>query len=390
LVDCWKNTFVVGHVVDSCIVFVGGVVVALAQSSETIMKILERYIAKTVLASIGMVTLMLAGLQVFILFVNQLDNLGKADYGIVQAALFVFLQMPYEVYLFFPMACLLGCLIGLGIMASHHELVVMRAAGMSIAQVTLAVFKVALLVIIVVTLLSETLMPKMVRLANDERMQALSGGQTLRTAKGVWMRHQNDFIHIGTISPNNRLDSVYQFHFDTAHRLRLARKIDHIDYEHGVWMAHGVAETDIKNNQTRARHQSLMRWDVPLNARILSVSGVEPDEMTLQGLYQYIQAQKKNHQSVLNYTLVFWQRVTQPLTTVVMMMLAIPFIFGPLRSSTMGSKLLTGVTVGFGFHIINRFLGSVSQVYQFSPEIAAIGPTILFALLGIYLMRRVR
>ena len=380
----------VGHVVDSCIVFVGGVVVALAQSSETIMKILERYIAKTVLASIGMVTLMLAGLQVFILFVNQLDNLGKADYGIVQAALFVFLQMPYEVYLFFPMACLLGCLIGLGIMASHHELVVMRAAGMSIAQVTLAVFKVALLVIVVVTLLSETLMPKMVRLANDERMQALSGGQTLRTAKGVWMRHQNDFIHIGTISPNNRLDSVYQFHFDTAHRLRLARKIDHIDYEHGVWMAHGVAETDIKNNQTRARHQSLMRWDVPLNARILSVSGVEPDEMTLQGLYQYIQAQKKNHQSVLNYTLVFWQRVTQPLTTVVMMMLAIPFIFGPLRSSTMGSKLLTGVTVGFGFHIINRFLGSVSQVYQFSPEIAAIGPTILFALLGIYLMRRVR
>ena len=354
------------------------------------MKILERYIAKTVLASIGMVTLMLAGLQVFILFVNQLDNLGKADYGIVQAALFVFLQMPYEVYLFFPMACLLGCLIGLGIMASHHELVVMRAAGMSIAQVTLAVFKVALLVIVVVTLLSETLMPKMVRLANDERMQALSGGQTLRTAKGVWMRHQNDFIHIGTISPNNRLDSVYQFHFDTAHRLRLARKIDHIDYEHGVWMAHGVAETDIKHNQTRARHQSLMRWDVPLNARILSVSGVEPDEMTLQGLYQYIQAQKKNHQSVLNYTLVFWQRVTQPLTTVVMMMLAIPFIFGPLRSSTMGSKLLTGVTVGFGFHIINRFLGSVSQVYQFSPEIAAIGPTILFALLGIYLMRRVR
>lgn len=354
------------------------------------MKILERYIAKTVLASTAMVTLLLAGLQVFILFVNQLDNLGKGDFGLLQAALFVFLQMPYEVYLFFPMACLLGCLIGLGIMASHHELVVMRAAGMSITQVTLAVFKVAVLVIVVVTVISETVLPNMVRLANDERMQALSGGQALRTAKGVWMRHQNDFIHIGTILPNNRLDRVFQFHFDEAHMLRVARKIDHIDYKQGVWMAHGVAETDIKDASTQTRHESLMRWDVPLSASILSVSGVEPDEMTLQGLYQYIQAQKKNHQSVLNYTLVFWQRMVQPFTTVVMMMLAIPFIFGPLRSSTMGSKLLTGVTVGFGFHIINRFLGSVSQVYQFSPEIAAIGPTCLFALLGLYLMRRVR
>lgn len=354
------------------------------------MKILERYIAKTVLASTAMVTLMLAGLQVFILFVNQLDSLGKGDFGIAQAALFVFLQMPYEVYLFFPMACLLGCLIGLGIMASHHELVVMRAAGMSIGQVTLAVFKVAVLVIVIVTIISETLMPKMVRLANDERMEALSGGQALRTSKGVWMRHQNDFIHIGTILPNNRLEHVYQFHFDETHRLRVARKIDHIDYVQGIWMAHDVAETYIKDEGTRAQHALEMQWDVPLNASILSVSGVEPDEMTLQGLYYYIHAQKKNHQAASNYVLVFWQRVIQPFTTVVMMMLAIPFIFGPLRSSTMGSKLLAGVTVGFGFHIVNRFLGSVSQVYQFSPELAAIAPTCLFALLGVYLMRRVR
>lgn len=354
------------------------------------MKILERYIAKTVLASIAMVTLMLAGLQVFILFVNQLDSLGKGDFGIVQAALFVFLQMPYEVYMFFPMACLLGCLIGLGIMASHHELVVMRAAGMSIGQVTLAVFKVAVLVIVLVTIVSETLMPKMVRLANDSRMQALSGGQALRTAKGVWMRHQNDFIHIGTILPHNRLQQVYQFHFDETHRLRVARKIENVDYVEGVWMAHDVAETNIQDEGTLTRHMPEMQWDVPLNASILSVSGVEPDEMTLQGLYHYIHAQKKNHQAASNYVLVFWQRVIQPFTTVVMMLLAIPFIFGPLRSSTMGSKLLAGVTVGFGFHIINRFLGSVSQVYQLSPEMAAILPSCLFALLGIYLMRRVR
>ncbi len=354
------------------------------------MKLLERYIAKTVLASIALVTLMLAGLQIFMLFVDQLDSLGKGDYGLFQAASFVFLQMPYQVYLFFPMASLLGCLIGLGVMANHHELVVMRAAGMSIGQVTAAVLKVSVFVIVLVTVVSETVMPSMVHLANNQKAEAMSQGQTLRTAKGVWMRNHNDFLRVGTILPNNVLEHVYQFHFDEAHQLKFSRKIEKIVYKHKAWRAENVVESVIDRDQTRVRYIPEMAWDISLKPTILSVNGNEPDEMTLKGLYQYLHAQKKSHQTALNYQLVFWQRIVQPLTTVVMMVLAIPFIFGPLRSSTMGSKLLVGATAGFGFHIINRFLGSLSQVYQFSSVIAAIGPTCVFALLGMYLMKRVR
>ena len=354
------------------------------------MKLLERYIAKTVLQSIGLVTLMLAGLQIFILFVNQLDNLGKGDYNIIQAAWFVCLQMPYEVYLFFPMASLLGCLIGLGILANNHELIVMRASGMSIAQVTLAVLKAAMLLIVLVTLFSETILPKMVHFANDKRTEAISGGQALRTAKGIWIRHQNDFIHIGTISQALALVDVRQFHFDNEHHMQFARKINKIDYAQGAWTASDVTETRIYDDHTQVNNIASMVWEIPLQANILNVSGSQPDEMTLQDLYHYLQMQKKSHQIASNYQLVFWQRIMQPITTVVMMMLAIPFIFGPLRSSAMGAKLLTGATVGFGFHMINRFLGSMSQVYQLPPELAAIGPTCLFSLLGLYFMRRVR
>lgn len=354
------------------------------------MKLLERYIAKTVLASIALVTLLLSGLQIFMLFVDQLENLGKGGYGIMQAAAFVLLQMPYQVYLFFPMASLLGCIIGLGVMASHHELVVMRAAGMSIGQVVIAVLKASLVVIVLVTVISETCIPKMVRYANDQKMEAISGGQALRTAKGIWMRNHNDFINIGFIQSSKLLENVHQFHFDNQHHLSVVRQISKLEYTHGTWHAFGVMETRIKENKTIAKQYDTLTWKVALKPSFLSVSGNEPDEMTLQDLYHYLHAQKKNHQTMMNYQLSFWQRLVQPLTTVVMMILAIPFIFGPLRSSTMGSKLLAGATVGFGFHIINRFLGSVSQVYQFSPKFAAIAPTCLFAVLGIYLMKRVK
>ena len=85
------------------------------------MKLVELYVAKTVLSAMFLVILLLTGLQIFVLFVNQLPDLGKANYDIWTAFTYVFLDMPYEVYLFFPMASLLGCLIGLGNLASHHE-----------------------------------------------------------------------------------------------------------------------------------------------------------------------------------------------------------------------------------------------------------------------------
>ena len=352
------------------------------------MKLLEAYIAKTVLASIGLVTLMLTGLQLFILFVKQLGDLGRGGYGIVQATWFVFCQLPYQVYLFIPMASLLGCLIGLGMMANHRELVVMRAAGMSIWQVTLSVFKAALIVIVVVAVLGETFVPQLTRFANDKKITAISNGQTLRTSKGMWLRVQNDFITIGTVLSNTKLRHVYQFRFDASHHLQLSRRVDKIEFKEGVWRAVGVRETLIRDTHTEIRDIPVMNWDVAVKPAVFGIGNSEPDEMTLHELRQYIRAQKATNQQVLNYQLDYWQRIFQPLTTLVMMMIAIPFIFGPLRESTMGSKLLVGASVGFGFSILNRFFGPLSQVYQWPPIYAAIVPTCLFALLGIYLMRR--
>jgi len=352
------------------------------------MKRLEMYVAKTILASISMVVLILAGLQIFIVLVKQFGDLGKGSYGIMQAFWFVLEQLPYEVYLFFPMACLMGCLIGLGVMASNSELVVMRSAGLSIWQITLSVFKSAVLIIVVVTLLGETIIPQLMQTANDNKLMALNDGQTLRTSKGVWLRIRNDFITVGEVVSNRELRRVYQFRFDALHHLKLSRRIAKIQYLDGVWKATHIQETTIKEPHTQVRKLIAMDWDVKIKPAIFNTGNNLSAEMTLHELWQFLRAKKATHQEALGYELSFWQRIFQPLTTLVMMMIAIPFIFGPLRESTMGSKLLVGAAVGFGFNILNRFFGPLSLVLQWPPVVCAIIPTILFSLLGIYLMRR--
>ena len=333
---------------------------------------------------------MLSGLQLFILFVNQLDDIGKGHYGLIQSAWYVFLQLPFQVYMFFPMASLLGCLIGLGMLANHRELVVMRAAGVSIAQVTMVVSKLAIILVLIMTLMGETLVPWLARQASDYKMIKISKGQTLRTSKGVWLRNNLDFINIGEILQGNILRRVYQYRFDNDHSLVFARKISKVKFEKNQWRAFNVVQTNFSKNKTSQQHWDSMVWGVKVKPKILKVSTIEPDEMTLIELYRFIREQKSSHQNAHNYELSFWQRCAQPLTTLVMMMLAIPFIFGPLRSSTMGSKFLAGAAVGFGFHVVNRFFGPFSQVFQWPPMLAGLGPTFVFALLGLYLMRRVR
>jgi lipopolysaccharide export system permease protein len=71
-----------------------------------------------------------------------------------------------------------------------------------------------------------------------------------------------------------------------------------------------------------------------------------------------------------------------------MMLLALSFVFGPLRSVTMGARVLSGVIFGFTFYISNEVFGPMSLVYRLHPAIGALGPSLVFLLITIYLLRR--
>lgn len=354
------------------------------------MKLLDKYLGTTVLLATGLITLMLSGLLFFILFVNQLGDLGKGDYHTLKALVYIFLLLPYQIYLFFPVACLLGTLVGLGNLANQSELIIMRAAGFSVGQITQAVLKASLIAVLIVAVSGETWIPWLAKKGNLYKVQAMTQGQSLTTARGVWIRaSQNDYLAISQIRPDNSLVNVVQFRFNPNHTLEVARTIGSLLYKGGAWQGYAIEETQFFDDKTVTKHYTHKVLDLSLNPLVLRLSSSQPDEMSLLTLARFLkagEAQQRNYA----YELVFWQRLFQPLATLVMMLLAIPFIFGPLRSSSMGSKLVSGISTGFGFYLLNHFLSPISQVYQWPPFIAALVPTLVFACLGLYLMRRVR
>ena len=123
------------------------------------MRILDRYIAKSVFGAVLIVQLLLLGLDLMLALVNELDDLNKS-YQLSHALYFIMLSAPRRFYDLMPVGVMVGALIGLGTLASNNELSVIRAAGVSITRIIWGVMKPMLLIIAVTAFIGEFVAPK--------------------------------------------------------------------------------------------------------------------------------------------------------------------------------------------------------------------------------------
>lgn len=350
------------------------------------MTILQRYIAKTMLLYSALVVLVVIGLSYFIQLLTELHDVGTGDYSITQALIYAFFRLPYSIYQFSPMLILLGGIVALGLLAQQQEIMVMRASGVSKKQLMKSVAFASLILILIATLLGECLAPQANYIAVKRKEIAQNGGQAVATQSGVWLHEGNNFLHIERMMGKKHLEGVTRYEFDASHHLLASYFAKSLDYENGQWQLHDMVKTKFKNDQTVSEHFSEGTWDLALNPNLLHVGLIDPAEMSLVYLTKYSTHLKQNGLQATSFQFEFWKRIFQPLSTLVMMLLAVPFLLTAPRSMTMGWRMLLGVMIGFAFYILNSFLGQFSVVYQISPLIAAIFPTILVAVVGYFFL----
>ncbi|WP_428772893.1 LPS export ABC transporter permease LptG [Vibrio sp.] len=352
-------------------------------------KILDWYIGRTIVATMSLVLATFVGLSAIIKYVEQLRKVGEGSYDLLQALLFVLLSIPRDIEMFFPMAALLGALIGLGMLASSSELVVMQAAGYSKLNIGMSVLKTAVPLMIIITLLGQWGAPQAQKLARDLRSFSTSGGNLLSIRTGVWARDANDFIFIGKID-DDKLYAVNLWRFNEDKQLQTVLTAETADYAgDNQWQLNKVLITDVRD-EVQLSQQSLpaYRWTTTLAPDKLAVVTVKPEELSLSGLYDYVTFLKQSEQDASRYELALWRKITQPFSVAVMMLMALSFIFGPLRSVTMGARILSGVIAGFTFYISSEFFGPLSLVYNIPPAFGAIMPSIVFLTVALMLLRR--
>ncbi|MDU4364054.1 MAG: LPS export ABC transporter permease LptG [Klebsiella oxytoca] len=303
--------------------------------------VLDRYIGKTIFNTIMMTLFMLVSLSGIIKFVDQLKKAGQGNYDALGAGIYTILSVPKDIQIFFPMAALLGALLGLGMLAQRSELVVMQASGFTRLQVALSVMKTAIPLVLLTMAMGEWVAPQGEQMARNYRAQQMYGGSLLSTQQGLWAKDGHNFVYIERVKGNDELGGVSIYAFNDQRRLQSVRYAASakFDTENKLWRLSQVDESDL---------------------------GQDP------GRYQ----------------LNMWSKIFQPLSVAVMMLMALSFIFGPLRSVPMGVRVVTGISFGFIFYVLDQIFGPLTLVYGIPPIIGALLPSASFFLLSLWLMMR--
>ncbi|CNJ11967.1 LPS export ABC transporter permease LptG [Yersinia aldovae] len=353
--------------------------------------VLDRYIGRTILNTILMTLFMLVSLSGIIKFVDQLRKVGQGDYSAASAGMYTLLSIPKDIEIFFPMAALLGALLGLGTLATRSELVVMQASGFTRMQIAASVMKTAIPLVLLTMAIGEWVAPQGEQMARNFRAQQMYGGSLLSTQSGLWAKDGSDFIYIQQVSGDNELTGVNIYHFDKQDRLLSVRYAATATYEDNIWRLSQVDESDLTNPKQVTGSQTLTgEWQTNLTPEKLGVVAMNPDSLSISGLHDYSKYLRQSGQESSRYELNMWGKIFAPFSVAVMMLMALSFIFGPLRSVPMGVRVVTGIFFGFVFYVLDQIFGPLSLVYSIPPVIGALLPSILFLLISVYLLLKRR
>lgn len=348
---------------------------------------LDRYIGVQVFLAILSVLGIIVGLALLFAFIDELGDV-EGSYGLGDVLQYVLLTSPRRLYEMLPMAALIGCLIGLGTLASSSELTIMRAAGVSLGRIVLAVMKPMLVLLVAGILIGEYVAPWSEDLAQARRSLAQGAGEAQSSKRGLWHRQENEFVHVNAVQPGGVLVGVTRYRFDEERRLLSSSFARRASYQGDYWQLQNISTTHFRGDHAEVLRAAEERWDVQLTPQLLGTVVMEPESLSITGLWRYIHYLGEQGLNNGRYWLAFWNKVLQPAVTVALVLLAISFIFGPLRSVTLGQRIFTGVVVGFVFRIIQDLLGPASQVFGFSPLLAVVLPAAVCALIGVWLLRR--
>jgi len=351
------------------------------------MRRLDRYIGSSVFLAIIAVLGVITALALLFAFIDELNDIGGA-YSIWDAASYVGLTAPRRIYDMLPMAALIGCLVGLGTLASNSELTVIRAAGVSIRRIVWAGMKPMLVMRLIGLLIGEYLAPWTSSIAQANRSLAQSVGKAQSSKHGLWHRQGNEYIHVNAVQPGGKLIGVTRYEFDADQRLLRSSFAQQGLYQDGYWQLEDIVYTELQERSSRVKQAASERWDVEISPQLLNTVVMEPDSLPISGLWQYAHYLKEQGLNANSYWLAFWVKALQPLVTAALVLMAISFVFGPLRSVTLGQRVFTGVVVGFVFRIAQDLLGPASLVFGFSPIVAVALPALICASFGFWLLRR--
>ena len=354
------------------------------------MKRLDLYIGQTVVAGTLLAWLVVAALEGLFMLLGELGDVGRGDYTLGDALLYVLLILPGRAYQSFPMAAMIGALLALGNLAEQFELNAFRLAGCSPARLTRAVLQAGVIMLLLVVGLGEGWAPHTRGLASQLRTTAIFDEISVPRGSGFWLRDGMRLIHVGESGLDGTLSELVVFEIDATPELVSASTVARARYEQGHWTLEDVQESYFTEQGIDVRNTRQTQWPTLIDPRLARLLTRDAQTLSLPQLGRYIDYLEHNGSNVSVYRLSYWQRLVAPLAAIAMLFLAVSILLGPLGRRSTGQRILAGVVIGLVFKLFNEINAHAGLVYGIQPWLNALLPSSIVFLVGVLLLRRGR
>lgn len=345
---------------------------------------------RTILLSTALVLAVLLALAGLFQFIGNLDDV-QGDFGIPQVLAYSALRLPQISFEMLPMAALIGSLLGLGALASKSELVVMRTAGVSVARLGGMVGLTGVVLLVVTGLIGEFIAPPFDFFARNLRDEYRSGQAARNSGDPAWVKDGPVILHLERVNSEFEFGGVYLFRFNPDHSLRSVARAENsgID-DDDQWVLENFRETQFQNDGVQVVSTSLAVESFDVDSSILGITLVKPVSLSGRGLVRYINYLRKNDLSATRYETELWSRIAKTTTVVIMPVLALAFVFGSLRSTGSGSRLMIGVLIGLAYFLASEMLANSGEVFNLNPALTSWIPTLVLLAVTLIALTRVR
>lgn len=353
------------------------------------MNIITRYLLKEITVSVTLVMLALIAMFSFFDLIQELESLGRGNYGLAKVILFVVLSIPGHIYEIMPVAVLVGCMYSIGQLARHSELIILRVSGISLASITLSLLKIGLVFTLMTFLVGELITPLSEKMAQRMRIKATDSVIVQDFKSGLWVKDSNSFVNVEEILPDSTLLNVHIYEFDHSFRLKTSSHAKSGEFQDKKWTLVDVTQTHFEKDTNYVKQLQTATWHSLIRPELLNVLLVLPEKMSAWNLYSYIKHLSANKQKTTRYEMALWSKLIYPVACMVMIMLALPFGFIQQRATGASTKLFIGIMLGVLYQILNRTFIHLGVLNDWAPLFSAVTPTVLFLAAALTMLRYV-
>ncbi|MDP9082804.1 MAG: LPS export ABC transporter permease LptG [Pseudomonadota bacterium] len=355
------------------------------------MNILDRYLYRTVLVYASMAMAVLLTLGALFLFISEQSDIGVGSYSAGEAFLYTLFNLPQQAFELFPIGAMIGALMGLGNLASGSELVVTRASGISVWRIAWPVGLAGLTMAVAMYGIGEYAAPPLAQFAKREKTTDKLADVSFAGSSSAWVKDGNIILRVQTGEVDQAFGGVSLFQLDGATRLRSIQRAERISVaDPGRWNLHNVATSHFGPDRIDSDTVPETTMLSTVNPEFLGLAATDPQLLTLRGLASFIDHLRRNSLDAAPYEIGYWSRIARLFAVIVVTLLALPFVFGPLRTTGAGTRTVIGVMLGVVFFLITRTIENGGQLFGLNPALVGWLPTAAIGLCTFIAISRTR